>query len=151
MHAPKVLYVVADGGRARFIERNQAGDFKTIRDLESTHIHDRSHELGRRPPARAQESASATRHAIEPRQDPRSKQERAFIATVAEQVNAEHGDRFDMLVVAAPSRLANRFRKTLSGPMLKKLHTCIDKDLTKIPDRELSTHLPIPGSAGKAS
>jgi protein required for attachment to host cells len=142
MHAPKVLYIVADGGRARFIERNEAGDFRTLRDLESEHIHDRSRALGRGPPARVQESATVTRHAIEPRQDPHAKAEGAFIATVAEQVNTNYGDRYDLLVVAAPPRLAARFRKSLSDAMLKKLESCINKDLTKTPDKELSHHLP---------
>lgn len=143
MNAPKVLYVVADGGRARFIERNEAGDFRTFRDLESENIHDPSRTLGRSRPARVQESATATRHAIEPRQDRRAKAERAFIAIVAEQVNIAHGGHYDLLVVAAPPRLVAHFRKSLSGAMLEKLEPSINKDLTKTPDKELSPHLPI--------
>jgi protein required for attachment to host cells len=143
MHAPKVLYVLADGGRARFIERNAAGAFTTFREIDSAHLHDASRQLGRRPPARVQESASPARHAIEPALDPRAKIEKAFIASIAEGLNHDEGvDRYDMLVVAAPARLLIQFRKELSGSLLNKLQTCINKDLTKIPDRELSPHLP---------
>jgi hypothetical protein len=35
------LYVVADGGRARFIRFTEHHQFRTIRAIESEHIHDR--------------------------------------------------------------------------------------------------------------
>ena len=128
MHAPKVLYVVADGGRARRIERSEAGVFRTIREVESEHIHDPSRTLGRRPPARVQESAAAARHVIEPHDDLRTKTERAFIARVAEQVNSDRSLDYDVLVIAAPRRLIGYFRKSLTAGMLKKLRVSITKE-----------------------
>jgi hypothetical protein len=72
-----------------------------------------------------------------------SKAKRAFIASLAEKVSRDEDNRYDLLVAAAPSKLIAHFRNSLSGTMLAKLQTCINKDLTKIPDHELAPHLPI--------
>jgi hypothetical protein len=40
-------------------------------------------------------------------------------------------------------RVLAHFRKSLSAAMLKKLEASINKDLTKTPDKELSSHLPM--------
>jgi protein required for attachment to host cells len=132
MRAPRVLYILANGVRARFIDRDAAAEFRTLREVEN------------RPPANIQEIARAMRHAVESPQDPRSKAERAFLASVADEMNASSDlDRYDMLVIAAPFRLISHIRNCLSGMLLKKLQTCLNKDLTKVPDRELPSHLPV--------
>jgi hypothetical protein len=132
MRTPKVLYILADGGRARFIDRDDAGDFRTLREIED------------RPPANIEEIGRAMRHAIAPHLDVQAKAERAFLACLADEMNANSEfDAYDLLVIAAPSRLMSHFRNCLSGMLLQKLQTCLNRELTHIPDRERSSHLPV--------
>jgi hypothetical protein len=73
MKKAKLWYVIADGGRARFVEQDDRGAFRTVSNFVSTELHKRSEELGLDRPARVQESASPTRHAVEPtRRHPRA-------------------------------------------------------------------------------
>ena len=39
--------------------------------------------------------------------------------------------------------MMGHFHRCLSGNLLNKLQTCINRDLTKISDTELSPHLPV--------
>jgi protein required for attachment to host cells len=143
------LYVVADGGRARFIRFTEHHQFRTIRAIESEHIHDRSSELGRAAPSRVQESASPTRHGVEPRSDLHDRAERDFAKHVAETVNDDHGlGAFDALVLAAPSKVLAELRSALSTKIAEKITGDLAKDLTKVPDADLSKHLPRPSPIG---
>ena len=152
MHAAKILYVLADGGRARFVTRDAEGHFRTVREFESPHIHQRSHELGRRAPARVDESASPTRHAVEARSNPKDKSEHAFIDLVAAQINSSDDvPHHEMLVIAATPRVLDHFKRQLSNTAAAKLKAAINKDLTKIPDDRLSDHLPGLFAAGGPS
>ncbi len=69
MKKARLWYVIADGGRARFVERDDQGAFRTLSSFVSTELHTSAHELGRDRPARVKESASPARSAIEPRRD----------------------------------------------------------------------------------
>ena len=66
MKRAKIWYVIADGGRARFVERDDGGAFRTVSSLVAAELHKRSHDLGLDRPPRTKESASPARHAIEP-------------------------------------------------------------------------------------
>ena len=63
MKKPRLWYVIADGGRARFVERDEEGAFRTLSIFVSTELHKSAHELGRDRPARVKESASPARSA----------------------------------------------------------------------------------------
>ena len=41
MKPSKTLYVIADGGRARFVARGEDGDFHTIASFVSSEVHER--------------------------------------------------------------------------------------------------------------
>jgi hypothetical protein len=86
----KVWYVIADGGKARFVERDKKGVFRTVASFVSTELHKRTSDLGRDKPTRAHESATPTRHAIEPRRDLKEASKADFVKIVAEQIDAEH-------------------------------------------------------------
>ena len=83
MKKAKLWYVIADGGRARFVERDEQGVFRTLSSFVSTELHKSAHELGRDRPARVKESATPTRHAVEPRRDLHEAAKEDFIRTVA--------------------------------------------------------------------
>ena len=59
MKKPRLWYVIADGGRARFVERDEDGAFRTLSSFVSTELHTSAHELGRDRPGRVKESASS--------------------------------------------------------------------------------------------
>jgi protein required for attachment to host cells len=145
MHSVNALYVIADGGRARFVRAIEGQHFRTIKEFESKHIHDRSHDLGRAPPSRVQESASPTRHGVEPREDPHDRAERDFARHVAQTLNADSDAvACDALVLVAPSHTLSELRNALSRELDKRVVTTLAKDLTKVPDADLPKHLPQP-------
>jgi protein required for attachment to host cells len=145
MKHAKILYVIADGGRARFVERDEEGAFRTIASFVSSEIHERSHDLGLDRPARVKESANSARHAIQPRRDLHSAAKEDFVKHVAGEIDGEHGrGRFDKLVLVAPPRVLTELKEKLSKAMAKLVADGLQKDLTKVPDHELATHLPLP-------
>ena len=92
MKKSTVWYVIADGGRARFVARDDEGAFRTLSSFVSTELHKSAHELGKDRPARVKESASPARSAIEPRRDLHEAAKEDFIAAVAETLASEQKD-----------------------------------------------------------
>ena len=144
MRMPKTLYLIADGGRVRYVERTGPGHFNTFRKFVSAHIHEKASELLRDRPARVQESATTTRHGIERKINPRDKIEQKFIQEVAADLRDDKTiGGFDNVVIVAPPKLLSVLRESLPQAFVSKLVDSIDKDLTKIPDSELYRHLPV--------
>jgi protein required for attachment to host cells len=142
MKHARIWYIIADGGRARFVERDEQGAYRTVVSFVAAELHDRSSDLGRDRPARVKESANAARHAVEPRRDLHEAAKEDFIKLVAEQIEAEHGrDQFDSLVLIAPPRVLTELKEKLSKPMAKIVVKDLQKDLTKVPDHDLTEHL----------
>jgi protein required for attachment to host cells len=142
MQHAKLWYVIADGGRARFVERDETGAFRTIVSFDSSERHERSHDLGRDRPPRVKESANAARHAVEPRRDLHDAAKEDFVKLVAEELDAEHGrGQFDKLVLVAPPRVLTDLKQHLSKPVAKLVVDGLQKDLTKVSDHDLAQHL----------
>lgn len=142
MKKKKICYVIADGGRARFVMRDEQGAFRTLSSFVSTELHAKSSDLGRDRPARVMESASPGRSAVEPRRDLKEAAKQDFVKLVAEQVAAEHGrGQFDSLVLVAPAGVLTELRNSLSKPMAELVADGLQKDLTNIPDHDLTGHL----------
>ena len=142
MKRARIWYVIADGGRARFVARDEQGAYRTVQSFVAAEMHKRSHELGLDRPARVKESANSARHAVEPRRDLHEAAKEAFLALVAEEIEAAHGrDQFDRLVLIAPHGVLTELKHELSRPMAKIVVKDVQKDLTKVPDHELTEHL----------
>jgi protein required for attachment to host cells len=142
MKHARLWYVIADGGMARFVERDENGAFRTVLSFVSSELHARSHDLGLDRPARVRESANAARHAIEPRRDLHDAAKEDFVKLVAEKLDAEHErGQFDKLVLVAPPRVLTELKQHLSKPMAKLVVDGLQKDLTKVPDHDLAQHL----------
>ena len=139
----KTWFVVADGGRARFVEScRPAVGLEIRREFTAADIHDRSHDLGSDRPGRGHESDSSMRHAIEPRQDPHQAHKTAFAHEIAVALNeARARDMFDHLVIVAPPHIAAALRHGLDKPTEKSVTAELHKDLTKVPHGELMAHL----------
>ena len=142
MKRARIWYVIADGGRARFVARDEQGAYRTVQSFVAAEIHKRSRELGLDRPARVKESATSARHAVEPRRDLHEAAKEDFLALVAEEIEAAHGrDQFDRLVLIAPSGALTELKQKLSKPMAKIVDKGLQKDLTKVPDHDLREHL----------
>ena len=114
MKKPRLWYVIADGGRARFVERDEEGAFRTLSSFVSTELHKSAHELGRDRPARVKESASPARSAVEPRRDLHEAAKEDFIRTVADTLAGDLKDgKFDELVLVAPPGVIAELRGSL--------------------------------------
>jgi protein required for attachment to host cells len=142
MKKAKVWYVIADGGRARFVERDERGAFRTVSSFVSTELHAKASDLGLDRPARVQESATPARHAIEPRRDLKDAAKQDFVKLVAEQIDVEHGrGQFDNLVLVAPPGVLTELKNYLSKAMAERVVNDVQKDLTNVPDHDLTGHL----------
>jgi protein required for attachment to host cells len=143
MKIVRTWYVIADGGRARFVERREPeGAYDTLRELVSADLRHQSSDLGSDRPGRTRDSATATSHAVQPRQDPHQAEKRKFVHEVADLVNEESAaGAFDRLILVAPARPLAELRDALDAPTLKKVAAELQKDLTKIPNAGLAAHL----------
>lgn len=141
MKKAKLWYVIADGGRARFVEQDDAGAFRTQSSFVSTELHKSTEELGRDRPARVQESATPARHAVEPRRDLHEAAKEDFIRTVgAELATLAKDGRFDKLVLVAPPGVIKNLKDSLTKPVAECVVKELHKDLTKVPDHDLNSH-----------
>ena len=69
MKHARIWYIIADGGRARFVERDETGAYRTVLSFVAAEMHKRSRDLGLDRPARVKESANcgASRRRAPPR------------------------------------------------------------------------------------
>ena len=142
MKKAKIWYVIADGGRARFVERDERGAFRTVSSFVSTELHAKASDLGRDRPARVMESATPGRSAIEPRRDLKDAAKQDVVKLVAEQIDVEHGrGQFDNLVLVAPPGVLTELKNHLSKAMAERVVNDVQKDLTNVPDHDLTGHL----------
>lgn len=133
----KLLFILTDGGRARFVERSaETGRFVTFEELDHTgRLRELRAELRATPPARAFSSASPRRSGVGP-EDPVRPAKEAFMGEVAERAGELVRARgLDGVVLAAPTRLIGPLRMRLARRA--RVTGAIRKDLTKAPDHHL--------------
>ena len=143
MKKARLWYVIADGGRARFVTRDDKGAFRTVLSFVAADLHERSRDLGLDRPARVKESLTPARHAVEPRRDLHEAAKQDFVKLVAEKLDGEHRrGQFDQLTLVAPPGVLTELKNALSRPIANLVSDDLQKDLTKIPDHDLAEHLP---------
>jgi hypothetical protein len=65
-----------------------------------------------------------------------------FVRLVAGELDIGHGrGQFDQLVLVAPPGVLTELKKALSKPMVLLVVDHLQKDLTKVPDHDLTEHL----------
>ena len=135
-------FVIADGGRARFVTPTEHNGLRTREALESVSLHKRSSDLGSDRPGRSFESSSPTRHAYSPKHDPHDLEKDKFARLVGEKIVAESAQGlFDELILVAPPHVLAELRDALDPPTQAKLVGVLAKDLVNTPDHELRPHL----------
>ena len=138
----KIWYAIADGGRARFVERDENGTFRTVASFVSKDLHSRASDLGTDRPGRVMESATTGRSAMEPRQDPKEAAKEDFISLVADELSSGHQrGAFDQLMLVAPAGVLTELKGKLDKPVAQLLVRDLQKDLTNVPDHDLTQHL----------
>ena len=107
MPTPKVLFLLADGARARFVERSpETGYFVTVQEIDSRHrLRQLRDELRASPPARTLEQGYPGRHSLAQQDFFRTAKE-AFATEVAEKAASMVQKRqYQGVFLAAPARL----------------------------------------------
>jgi protein required for attachment to host cells len=138
----KLCFVVADGGHARFLRPAADYALHTFEAMDSASVHKRDQDLVSDRPGRAFESATAGRHAIEPRTDPHELEKTRFAQAVARKIVEEAAAGvFNELVVVAPSHVLNELTGALDAGTRAKVIGSLAKDLVKTPDHALWPHL----------
>lgn len=146
----KTLFLLADGARARLVERsNETGDFVTFEEIDGRQrLKGLRAELRGSPPASTFSSGSPDRRATVASKDFTRAAKEDFVAEIAERaLDVCERRGFEDIVVAAPARLIGPLREQLSA----KAHVigALERDLTKSPDASLPQWLDriFPGEA----
>lgn len=143
MTAAKHWALVADGQRARVLQRAApAGAWVEIEAAREEREDPPSHLLGADRPGRSHESMGGARHAMEPRQDPHREAKRGFAQALAGRMAAavREGQCQGLVLVAPPAFLGD-LRAALPEAATRALIGTLDKDLTRLPLREITPHL----------
>lgn len=147
----KLLYVLADGARARMVEhRSEAHRYTTIDEIDARDgLRQLRRELRGSPQARNQQSGSPGLHHTVGRGGYVDEAKQAFVRQVAERVSMLLRDRgYRGVVLAAPDRLLGPLRERLQEAGAET-RGAINRDLTKTPDIALAAWLDTP-LAGRA-
>jgi protein required for attachment to host cells len=129
----KLLFVIADGGHARFV--------RPAEEDNTLHSSDRVHPEDGHKTAAVQHDAGI-HHAQAPRHDPHGDQKEAFGAWVAAQLNEGAAAKaYDEIVLVAPAHTLSAIRKKLNHEAATKVIGSLEKDLTKMSDHDLWPHI----------
>lgn len=143
MKHAKTWILIADGGRARVLAAASAGaPLVRVPGLERQADLPAGHDIVTDRLPRTHDSVGAGRHAIEPRVDPRDQLKSSFVAAVAAMLDekAAQGE-VDRLIVVAPPKVLGQLRRDLSTRTKAIIAGEVAKDLTKVPDHEVASHL----------
>lgn len=142
MKKTKVWYAIADGGRARFVERDDGGAFRTVVSFDSTKAQAFTRDIGADRPGRVHNRVGPGRHAVEPRQDFKQEAKEDFVKLVADELAAEYGrGAFDKLMLVAPTGVLTELKRRLAKPVAELVVSDLQRDLTNVPDSDLGEHL----------
>jgi protein required for attachment to host cells len=139
---PRLLIVLADGEHARFVRPGPDGVLRTDESEDSRRAHKRSSDLGSDRPGESFHSDSSAHHAFSPRHDLHALEKAKFAHAIADQLNeAEANGEFGSLLLVAPAHTVNAIREHLNRATAGRILAVIEKDLAKVPDNELASHL----------
>lgn len=149
----RLLIALADGAHARFVQLHEDEMLKTVTIAEAIAAH-RAAAHG----AAGVHANAAVHHGPSATHDWKAAAKEKLLAHVAEQLNeAEANGVFDALLLVAPAHTLEILRKDLNHATANRVVATIHKDLMKVPDHELASHLspwvelkkrPLPYAAG---
>ena len=135
--------VVADAARARiFRQEGEARELVPAWEYEPVGSRLQSREIASDRPGRTFNSGDPGRHAKAPPTDPARYESERFARDVAGKLDEDRKKgRFDRLVIVAAPQFLGDLRATMPAPLKACVETEIDKDLSRLPPREIRDHL----------
>lgn len=143
MKATRTWILIADGGRAKVVEKvgRQRG-FRNVDGMAFSARLPKSREILADKPGRAFDSVGAGCHAKENTVDPHRELKRKFAMRLGSALRKQLlADRFDRLVLVAPPPFLGDLRKELPKDVRAKVDGEVTADLTKTPKGELGSQL----------
>jgi protein required for attachment to host cells len=133
--------VIADGARARIVRNDGPGKgVAALPGLEFQGDHSAAFDIAADKPGRAFDSVGNARHAMEPSSDPHDELKAQFMKKIVAVLESRQGD-FDRLILVAPPQALGLLRKSLPAAVASKVTGELGKDLTQLPNGDLSAHL----------
>lgn len=143
MKPVRTWILICDGAHARIM--HNAGPGKGLHALNGARFDQNAHpsrEIMSGRPGRSFESAGTARHAMEPPGDPARAEKRHFAERLAAHLDqAAQDTAFDRLILVAAPHTLGDLRDALPARVRGLVSAELDKDLTKIPDHKLPSHL----------
>jgi protein required for attachment to host cells len=138
----RTYILIADGARAHLLLSEGRG--KPLTEVPDSDIRvdlKADHDLTTDRPGRVHESANVARHAIE-REDLQRKEKERFVQSLAEGLDRRLANReYERLVIAAAPETLGIIRSALSDKVRAAILAEVAKDLTKIPNPQIRSHL----------
>ena len=123
-------YVVADGGKARILVRDDRGGLRTRHSFDA---HGKSGAV--------EDADSDVSQLKAPKSDPKDQAEGRFAGAVADYLNeAVRRGEAPALAIAAPAQVLHGIREGLSKEAAGKVGKTLTKDYTNTADAELAAH-----------
>ena len=137
--------LVADGARARVLENSGRGT-GLVRAFPDEFIDETAmgkiSDIMTDKRGRTHDSAGPGRHGMEPPTDAKRHAKFVFARELARLLDdAAKRHRFDQLILVAAPKSLGDLRAHLSGNVRNRIKAEIDKDLTHVPEHDLSKHL----------
>lgn len=133
--------VIADGARARVMQNDGPGKgVVAVQDMVFEGDHSASFDIMADRPGRAFDSVGHARHAMDPSSDPHDQLKAQFVKQIASALE-RRVDAYNRLILVAPPQALGLLRKSLSALVARKVTGELGKDLTHLPNAELSPHL----------
>lgn len=136
---PTTWALIADAARANIFQyQGPNSPLKLIHSLE--HENKPTQELVSTERGRMSDGGSGQRSAMEHSTDPHEHEKEVFARELSQYLD-RNINGVDRLVVAAAPKFLGELRQKISGRVRDKIDGVLDKDLTKIPEKELPKHL----------
>ncbi len=139
---PKLIYLVADGAKARLVARSpETGDYHTLRELDGSEpLAEARVRVRGAAQGRSFESSGRARHAVGRDEAIYQRVKAAFAAKAAQALQEETANGgWDGVVLVASERLLPQLRRRLKPCVAVRGE--VAKDLTKVPDHALAEWL----------
>ena len=143
----KIWIVVADGARARILERRgRRKPLALVEEMDSPDSRRPTRDQGTGKPGRGFSPASG-RHELSDPVDWHDAAKTNFLKQLARRlVQLDREGAFDELILVAPPRALGELRAGLGGQLAGRIKGEINKDLTQLSVHELAAHLKKVGS-----
>ena len=143
MQHTRTWILIADAQNARALASiGPASTLEPVPGMGRTNALPKTSDIMSDRQGRSFESSGGTRHPMESRTDPREQLKVRFAEDLVQALDAQHAaGAFDRLVMVAPPQFLGELRAALTPRLKAALHGDVDKDLTKVPDKEIRGHL----------